>query len=43
LWKARQYQPENALIGSVLRPSAYSRAAEIQIAAPFRLAKISHQ
>ena len=43
LWKARQNQPEKALMGSMLRPSAYSRAAEIQIAAPFRLAKISHQ
>src|SRR5579864_230829 len=43
LWKERQYQPENALIGSMLRPSSYSRAAEIQIAAPLRLAKISHQ
>src|SRR3569832_1248536 len=43
LWNASVYQPLNALIGSVLRPSAYSRAAEIQIAAPFRLAKISHQ
>src|SRR5258706_6642851 len=42
LWKARQYQPEKALIGSTLRPSEYSRAAEIQIAAPLRLAKISH-
>src|SRR5690349_12522212 len=39
----RQYQPENALTGSMLRPSSYSRAAEIQIAAPLRLAKISHQ
>jgi len=26
-----------------LRPSPYSRAAEIQMASPFRLAKISHQ
>src|SRR5262249_21224052 len=43
LWKARQNQPEKALIGSTFRPSAYSRAAEIQIAEPLRLAKISHQ
>src|SRR6185312_15815902 len=43
LWKVRQYQPENAFTGSVLRPSAYSRAAEIQMASPLRLAKISHQ
>src|SRR5207248_1217266 len=43
LWKARQYQPEKALTASLLRPSEYSRAAEIQIARPLRLAKISHQ